>query len=113
MSQRIRCLRDWAKTNLSGIVQEKVLDLCAKKAEWSLWYDHEGAYTTSHALDRLMRFQDGYFDSGQHFHGDLAFMVTWHRQIYVVVLGRFYTITGRGLRSRWRTIMGHDVRRSG
>ena len=71
MSQRIRRLRDWAKENLSGIVQEKVLDLCAKQAEWSLWYDHEDAYTTSNALDRLMRQQDGYFDRGQHFHGDL------------------------------------------
>jgi len=72
MSQRIRRLRDWAAKNLSGIVQEKVLDLCAKKEEWSLWYDHEEAYTTSNALDRLMRWQDGYFDSGQHFHGDLS-----------------------------------------
>ena len=71
MSQRIRCLRDWATKNLSGIVQEKVLDLCANKEEWSLWYDHEDAYTTSNALDRLMRWQDGYFDRGQHFHGDL------------------------------------------
>ena len=71
MSQRIRRLRDWATKNLSGIVQAKVLDLCAKKAEWSLWYDHEDAYTTSNALDRLMRCQDGYFDQGQHFHGDL------------------------------------------
>jgi hypothetical protein len=71
MSQRLRRLRDWAKQNVSGIVQEKVLDLCAKSKLWSLWYDHEEAHTTSNRLDRLMRQQDGYFDRGQHFHGTL------------------------------------------
>ncbi len=71
MSQRIRRLRDWATKNLSGVVLEKVLDLCGKKEEWSLWYDHENAYTTSNMLDRLMRRQNDYFDRGQHFHGGL------------------------------------------
>jgi hypothetical protein len=71
MSQRIRRLRDWAAHNLKGVVQEKVWDLCDKKEEWSLWYDHAEAYTTSNALDRLMRSQNRYFDRGQHFHGDL------------------------------------------
>jgi hypothetical protein len=73
MSRRIRRLRDWAEKNLSGVVQEKVLDLCNKKEEWSLWYEGgcEQAHTTSNMLDRLMRQQNGYFDRGQHFHGDL------------------------------------------
>lgn len=73
MRQRLRRLRDWANKNLSGIVLEKVLDLCAKRFEWSLWYEKgcEDAHTTSNMLDRLMRQQDGYFDRGQHFHGDL------------------------------------------
>jgi hypothetical protein len=69
MSQRIRRLRDWAKKKLSGIVLAKVLDLCAKKEEWSLWYDHPDGHTTSNMLDRLMRRQNDYFDRGQHFHG--------------------------------------------
>jgi hypothetical protein len=72
MSQRIRRLSDWARKNLSGIVLAKTLDLCDKKAEWSLWYNNESAYTTSNALDRLMRSQNRYFDRGQHFHGSLA-----------------------------------------
>ena len=72
MSQRIRRLSDWAKKNLSGIVLAKTLDLCDKKAEWSLWYKDESAYTTSNALDRLMRCQNRYFERGQHFHGSLA-----------------------------------------
>ena len=69
MSQRIRRLGDWAKKNVRGIVLEKVLDLCAKKKEWSLRFKHKNAYTTSNALDRLMRSQNRYFDRGQHFHG--------------------------------------------
>jgi hypothetical protein len=72
MSQRIRRLSDWAKKNLSGIVLAKTLDLCSKKSEWSLWYKNESAYTTSNALDRLMRSQNRYFDRGQHFHGSLG-----------------------------------------
>jgi hypothetical protein len=72
MSQRIRRLKDWAKKKLTGVVQEKVLDLCAKQEEWSLWYDHPEAHATSNMLDRLMRKQDDYFERGQHFHGDLS-----------------------------------------
>jgi hypothetical protein len=71
MSQRIRRLRDWARKNVVGVVLEKVLDLCDKKKEWDLWYEHENAYTTSNELDRLMRSQNRYFDRGQHFHGSL------------------------------------------
>ena len=69
MSQRIRRLRDWAMKNGSGVVLEKVLALCDKREEWSVWYDNENAYTTSNELDRLMRSQNRYFDRGQHFHG--------------------------------------------
>jgi len=73
MGQRIRRLREWATLHLSGVVLEKTLDLCDKEGEWSLWYERgcEDAYTTSNALDRLMRSQNRYFDRGQHFHGTL------------------------------------------
>jgi hypothetical protein len=73
MGQRIRRLREWAMKNLSGVVQEKTLDLCDKQVEWSVWYAEgcENAYTTSNALDRLMRIQNRYFERGQHFHGTL------------------------------------------
>jgi hypothetical protein len=71
MSQRIRRLRDWAIKSLQGVVLAKVLDLCEKKEEWSLWYEHPEGHTTSNMLDRLMRQQNGYFDRGQHFHGDI------------------------------------------
>jgi hypothetical protein len=63
-------LRDWATKNLQGVILEKVLDVCEKQEEWSLWYDHPESHATSNMLDRLMRQQNGYFDRGQHFHGD-------------------------------------------
>ena len=72
MGQRIRRLREWSMKQLSGVVQEKTLDLCDKQVEWSLWYENENSYTTSNELDRLMRSQNRYFDRGQHFHGTLA-----------------------------------------
>jgi hypothetical protein len=71
MGQRIRRLKEWALQNLSGVVLEKVLDLCAKSRLWSVWYDHPDGHATSNMLDRLMRSQNKYFDRGQHFHGDL------------------------------------------
>jgi hypothetical protein len=72
MSQRVRRLRDWANKNLQGVILAKVLDLCAKSEEWSLWYDHPEGHATSNMLDRLMRQQNDYFDRGQHFHGSLT-----------------------------------------
>ena len=69
MSQRLRRLRDWANLYLSGVVLEKVLDLCNKKEEWSLWYDYPDGHPTSNMLDRLMRSQNKYFERGQHCHG--------------------------------------------
>jgi len=71
MGQRIRRLREWAMQHLSGVVLQKVLDLCAKSGLWSVWYDHPDGHATSNMLDRLMRSQNRYFDRGQHFHGDL------------------------------------------
>jgi hypothetical protein len=71
MGQRIRRLREWATRHLSGVVLEKVLDLCAKSGLWSVWYKHPDGHATSNMLDRLMRSQNRYFDRGQHCHGNL------------------------------------------
>jgi hypothetical protein len=67
--QRIRSLRDWARGHLSGVVLEKVLDLCKKRDRWSIAYRHPGGHRTSNMLDRLMRGMNRYFDHGQHLHG--------------------------------------------
>jgi len=68
-AQRLRSLRQWAKGHLSGIVLEKVLDLCGKRDRWSIAYSHPGGHRTSNMLDRLMRGMNRYFDHGQHLHG--------------------------------------------
>jgi hypothetical protein len=67
--QRLRRLRQWAGQHLSGIVPEKVLDLCAKRPRWSLAYRHPDGHRTSNMLDRVMRGMNRYFEDGQHLHG--------------------------------------------
>ena len=67
--QRIRSLRTWAEANLSGVVREKVLDLCKKRDRWSIAYRHPEGHRTSNMLDRLMRGMNRYFEDGQHLHG--------------------------------------------
>jgi hypothetical protein len=69
--QRLRSLRRWATGHLTGIVLEKVLDLCQKRKKWSIAYRHPGGHRTSNMLDRLMRGMNRYFDHGQHLHGSL------------------------------------------
>jgi hypothetical protein len=68
-AQRLRRLRQWAGGTLKGVVLEKVLDLCGKRARWSLAYLHPGGHRTSNMLDRQMRGMNRYFDQGQHLHG--------------------------------------------
>jgi hypothetical protein len=71
-AQRLRSLRRWATRELSGVVLEKVLDLCDKRARWSIAYLHPDGHRTSNMLDRLMRGMNRYFDHGQHLHGSRA-----------------------------------------
>ena len=68
-AQRLRSLRQWATGQLTGIVLEKVLDLCGKRDRWSIAYRHPDGHRTSNMLDRLMRGMNRYFDAGQHLHG--------------------------------------------
>jgi hypothetical protein len=70
-SQRIASLKAWAIKHLSGVVLEKVLDLCEKRDRWKIAYDHPGCHRTSNMLDRIMRSMNRYFDNGQHLHGAL------------------------------------------
>jgi hypothetical protein len=68
-SQRIRSLRRFATSHLSGWIQETTLDLCQKRELWSAAYDHPAGHRTSSMLDRLMRGMNRYYDSTQHLHG--------------------------------------------
>ena len=70
-SQRIASLKAWAAKHLSGVVLEKVLDLCEKRDRWKIAYDHPDCHRTSNMLDRIMRSMNRYFDNGQHLHGAL------------------------------------------
>jgi hypothetical protein len=69
VGQRLRRLRQWAGDHLTGIVREKVLDLCGKRDRWAIAYHHAEGHRTSNMLDRLMRGMNRYFDQGQHLHG--------------------------------------------
>lgn len=66
---RIRSLKNWAETNLGGVVREKVLELCRKRHLWTAAWDHPDGHRTSNMLDRLMRGMNRYFEDGQHLHG--------------------------------------------
>jgi hypothetical protein len=56
--QRVRRLREWARGQLSGAVQETVLKLCALKEQFKLAYDFPEAARTTNGIDRLMDYQD-------------------------------------------------------
>jgi hypothetical protein len=71
MLLRIKELCEWAGRNLSGVVKEKVLDLCNKGKDWLLHYENKKCHRTSNMLDRLMRSQNNYFERGQGFHGSV------------------------------------------
>jgi hypothetical protein len=68
-SGRIRSLRTFATSHLSGWLQETTLDLCRKRELWSAAYDHPVGHRTSSMLDRLMRGMNRYYDCTQHLHG--------------------------------------------
>jgi hypothetical protein len=68
-AQRLRWLRQWANQHLTGVVRDKVVDLCGKRDRFSIAYQHPGGHRTSNMLDRLMRGMNRYFDHGQHLHG--------------------------------------------
>ena len=57
---------------MSGAVLQSVLDLCDKREQWSLAYEHPQGHRTSNMLDRIMRGMNRYFVDGQHLHGSPA-----------------------------------------
>lgn len=67
--QRLRRLRRWATGHLTGIVLEKVLDLCTTRKQWSQAYSHPAGHRTSNRRDRVLRGMNRDLDAGQHLHG--------------------------------------------
>jgi hypothetical protein len=84
LGQRLRRLRPWATAQLTGVVLEKVLNLCAKRERWSLAYRHPDGHRTSTMLDRQMRAMNRYFDHGQHLHGTLG-TCRWHCRAWALL----------------------------
>jgi hypothetical protein len=82
--QRLRRLRQWATEHLTGIVREKVLNLCSKRKLWSKAYLHPDGHRTSNMLDRLMRGMNRYFDQGQHLHGSWE-ACRWHCRAWALL----------------------------
>jgi hypothetical protein len=71
-AQRLRSLQRWAEKQLAGVVLETVLDLCSKRPRFAIAYGYPGGHRTSTVVDRVLRGMDGYFEAGQHLHGELA-----------------------------------------
>ena len=57
---------------MKAAVKEKVLSICAKEASLKQGYQHEGAYRTTNALERLMNYQDRILYTMQYFHGTIS-----------------------------------------
>ena len=53
-------------------MKQHTLALCAKRALFSRYYDHQRAHRTSALVDRLIRFLDRACFNAQYFHGTLA-----------------------------------------
>jgi hypothetical protein len=83
-AQRLRRLREWAQKQLSGVVLETVLDLCAKRPRWSNADSHPGGHRTSNMVDRVLRQMDGYFEAGQHLHGSRE-ASRWHCRAWALL----------------------------
>lgn len=67
--QRLRRLREWATKTLSGILKEKVLTMCGRKADYAEAYGQPGGHRTSNMLDRVMKPMNEYFQGCQRLHG--------------------------------------------
>jgi hypothetical protein len=57
-AQRLRRLGEWTHTHLSGAVAEMVRKMCRRRADFTPAYDCPQVPRTSHAVDRLLNYQD-------------------------------------------------------
>lgn len=72
-AQRLRRLKEWAKTApIAAPVQQKLQKLIANAHSFKLTFDFPQAYRTSNQVDRLMNYQDRLLYDMQYFHGTKA-----------------------------------------
>ncbi len=68
-SQRLRRWREWAPAELSGAVQEMTLKLQAQRTRYAAADADAAAHRTTHAVDRLMHFQDRWLYARRYLQG--------------------------------------------
>jgi hypothetical protein len=69
-SQRLRRLKEWADTSLSGAVAEMTRKLERQRARYVAAYSHPQAHRTTNAVDRLMNYQDRWLYARRYLQGD-------------------------------------------
>lgn len=68
-AQRARRLREWSRSNLTGVAAEMVEKLCARCGSFLPAYDCPGAARTSNAVDRLLNVMDRHLYAMRYCHG--------------------------------------------
>lgn len=72
-AQRLRRLKEWAKTTpMIEPVQQKLQKLISNAPRFKLTFEFPEAYRTSNQVDRLMNYQDRLLYAMQYFHGTKA-----------------------------------------
>ena len=71
-AQRLRRLAEWTPAHLSGAVAEMVLKRCRRRADFTPAYDYPPAHRTSHAVDRLLTYQDRLLSTMRYCHATTA-----------------------------------------
>jgi hypothetical protein len=93
-AQRLRRVAEWTPTHLRGAVAERVLQRCRRRADFIPAYDCPQAHRTSHAVDRLLNYQDRLLYAMRYCHGTTdsarlavrAMALHWHCHPYGVRL---------------------------
>lgn len=71
-AQRVRRLREWSRSQLTGVAAEMVEKLCARCSSFLPAYDCPGAARTSNAVDRLLNVLDRHLYAMRYCHGTKA-----------------------------------------
>jgi hypothetical protein len=102
--QRLRRLREWAESALSGDILERTLRLCKRSGEYGEAYRHPGGHRTSVMLDRVMRGMNGYWVGCQRLHGGEEAR-QWHSRAWAL-LHNFSPYSPQAVRAnggQWRS----------
>lgn len=106
--QRLRRLGEWTQTHRSGAVAVMVLKMCRRRADFTPAYDCPQPHRTSHAVDRLLTYQDRLLDAMRYGHATTA-----SARLAVRAMARQWNFHPYGSRLRrdqpWRVSPFHDL----